>query len=45
MKSDGIITAKNGVVSPPSRGAWIEMVSSCLLLMSSRSPPSRGGAD
>ena len=45
LKSDGIITAKNGVVSPPSRGAWIEMVSSCLLLMSSRSPPSRGGAD
>ena len=45
LKSDGIITAKNGVVSPPSRGAWIEIAFLVRTQPRPRVAPLAGGVD
>ena len=42
MKSDGKVVNASFGQSPPSRGAWIEIVESGLYASGDWSPPSRG---
>ena len=42
MKLEYILSDAYAVKSPPSRGAWIEIIGSCFMCKHARSPPSRG---